>query len=233
MNMKKLKAFSLVEMLITLGIMTIVIMLASQTLVTLLRVSTATRFKVITRNESDFGMDLVEKLLANSNVSDVRIFQTKDDRTYNEEDGVMEDSPQIEDFYQLTLQEGVKGNEIHIRPYGYELWVCIGYFKSSHNDVDENVGYLLRRTVPSLSGNHEECFGDVEPTSQYPLLILNSEDVNVNNFMVSYIRSLSYNNIFHIDMEMEPNVWLPSDKSQIEKSVYRQSVITTKGLTWY
>lgn len=237
--MKTFKAFSLVEMLITLGIMAIVIMIATQTLTTLLRVSTITRYKTMTRNEMDFSMELTERLLANSNVSDVYIFNSFDSRYYDIENNTVENvgAANIPAVYDSQLLPGVLGNEIHFRPYGYSLWVCIGFFETQR-DLDNNPvdreAVILRRTMSSLAAGHQHCFVDEgEPNPAHPILVLNSDDVNVKDFNISYTRSLSYNNVFFIDMEMEPKVWLPSERSTIERSVYRQSIITTKGLTWY
>ena len=78
--MKKFKSFSLIEMLMTLAIMSIVVLIATQTLNTIFRVSTISKFKTVTRNEISFSVELVERLLANSNVRDVYIFNSTPDQ---------------------------------------------------------------------------------------------------------------------------------------------------------
>jgi hypothetical protein len=65
------------------------------------------------------------------------------------------------------------------------------------------------------------------------MLVLNSENVTVNDFRVSYIKSSDVNNVFYVDLEMEPTMWVPGEDIPIEASVLRQAVVTTQGLTWY
>jgi hypothetical protein len=228
---KKFEAFSLVEMLITLGIMSLVLLIATQTLVTIFKVSTITQLKTTARNEINFATDLMEKLLANSNVADVYIYEgTNDIRAYDSTNGTIF-SEQSSD--QLALEydsrKGDLGNEIHIRPYGYSLWVCIGYFNGYE---DESSGYLIKRTLPDLNDGHHTCF-DTDDIGTYPILVLNSEDVNVNDFKISYIKSSDLNNVFYVDSEMEPVHWVPGDRSSMERAVFRQAIVTTQGLTWY
>lgn len=240
--MRKFKAFSLIEMLITLGIMSIVVLIATQTLNTVFRVSTISKFKTVTRNEMSFSMELVERLLANSNVKDVYIYNptpsdgsTEPVRYYNEDTNKIVDKA-LGDTYTGEMEIGDSGTEIHIRPYGYDMWVCIGFFMGEDTDgVATGKGYLLKRTLDQLDGentNHASCFSSTYNSTEDPILVLNSEDVNVNGFLVSYVKSTDINNVFYIDMEMEPTSWVPGE-SAIERAVIRQAIVTTKGLTWY
>jgi type II secretory pathway component PulJ len=239
---KSIPAFSLVEMLITIGILAIVMLIATQTLNTIFKVSTISRFKTITRNEVGFSLELVERLLANSNVVDVYLYDLSDSnsseeenitiRKYDEVNGVMvdDDEGEVSAIYQeAQLENGELGTEIHIRPYGYNIWVCIGYFSGTEDNAQR--GYLLKRTMVELDG-HQSCFAPGNPGIN-PILSLTSEDVKVNDFKVSYIKSTNLNNVFYVDLTMEPTSWAPGDRSVIKKEVVRQAVITTKGLTWY
>lgn len=239
---KSIPAFSLVEMLITIGIFAIVMLIATQTLNTIFKVSTISRFKTITRNEIGFSLELVERLLANSNVVDVYLYDLSDPdspedqnltlRKYNEETGRMEDDDSFvpDSIYADQLENGELGTEIHIRPYGYNIWVCIGYFSGTNENID--TGYLLKRTVVDLVGGHQSCFAPGDPEIN-PILSLTSEDVKVKDFKVSYIKSTNLNNVFYVDLSMEPTSWAPGDRGSIKREVVRQAVITTKGLTWY
>lgn len=230
---KTFKAFSLVEMLLTLGIMSIVMLIATQTLNTIFRVSAITQFKTITKNEIGFSVELIERLLANSNVVDVFLYDTEGTRQYNEGTGKIETSgsSNLEEVYGSAIENGDKGNELHIRPYGYSLWVCLGYFKGV---VSPEQGYLLKRTVTELPDGHQSCF-DTERISvdTRPLFVLNSDEVKVNDFSISYIKSSNLNNVFYLDLEMEPVHWVPGSSGTIQRSVVRQAIITTQGLTWY
>ena len=242
--MKKFKAFSLVEMIITLGIMAIVVLIATQTLNTVFRVSTISKFKTVTRNEMSFSVELIERLLANSNVVDVYLYDPTPNqsletpspiiRYYDEENNTIIENQNsginLQDFYNSELTSGDVGSELHIRPYGYSIWVCIGYFVDSE---DHTKGYLVKRTINSLdNGDHSSCFDMSYSSTENPILVLNSEDVKVNDFRISYIKSSDINNVFYINLEMEPTSWAPGETS-LEKAVIRQAIVTTRGLTWY
>jgi prepilin-type N-terminal cleavage/methylation domain-containing protein len=234
---KGFKGFSLVEMLITIAILAIVLLIATQTLNTVFRVSTITKLKTMTKNEVGFSIELLERMLANSNVVDVYVFTDPGDtpiRYYNEESGLIETSlgeDALTQHYQEVLSTGDVGTELHIRPYGYSLWACIGYFQGVGENADK--GYLIRRTVETLPNGHQSCFDSSYVTDIYPMLVLNSENVTVNDFRVSYIKSSDVNNVFYVDLEMEPTMWVPGEDIPIEASVLRQAVVTTQGLTWY
>lgn len=231
---KSVSAFSLIEMLITIAILAIVLLIATQTLNTVFRVSTISKFKSVTRNEIGFSIELLERLLANSNVVDVYLYDSLSARTYNEETGLIEDDPtaNLSLVYGDQIVSGLEGSEIHIRPYGYSIWVCIGHFKA-HDNPER--GYLLKRTVPNLRDYHDHgsCFDTAYLSDAHPVLSLTSEDVKVEDFGISYIRSSNLNNVFYVNLTMEPTSWVPGDSSSLERSIVRQAVVTTQGLTWY
>jgi hypothetical protein len=227
-------------MLITIAILAIVLLIATQTLNTIYRVSTISKLKTTTRNEIGFAIELVERMLANSNVVDVYVFNPPDGnpdndvRYYDEDTEEIVMNPtitpeQLADAYNQELETGLVGKEVHIRPYGYSLWACIGYFRG-YNDTSK--GYLIRRTVQTLPDGHRSCF-DSSVSPDFPILVLNSELVQVNDFQVSYIKSSDINNVFYIDLEMEPTLWVPGEVPSVQPSVLRQAIITTQGLTWY
>lgn len=225
----KLKSFSLVEMILTLGILSIVFLMITKTLNTVVRVSAITRYKTATRNEADFIMELSERLLANSNINDIYVYQSSSVREFNPETYSFSDDDLIGVYDSGGLSVGEKGNEIHVRPYGFESWTCFGFFK----DNDGN-GYLVKRSVNGMTDDaagHQSCFEGSASTPE-PYLVLNSDDISVKDFKVSYTVSPSKNNLFYIDLVMEPLHWAPGETT-IEKPIYRQSVITTQGLTWY
>jgi hypothetical protein len=220
----KLKSFSLVEMILTLGILSIVFLMTTKTLNTVVRVSAITRYKTATRNETDFTMELTERLLANSNINDIYVYQSLNVREFNPETDTFLNGVLTGVYDSGGLSVGEKGNEIHVRPYGFESWTCLGFFKDSSDDTK---GYIIKRSIMGELSDHSTCFSGPEP-----FLVLNSDTVTVKDFNVSYTVSSTENNLFYIDLEMEPLYWAPGE-STIEKSIYRQSVITTQGLTWY
>ena len=238
--MKKLfKGFSLIEMLLTLAIMSIVFLLTTKTLATIVKVSTITNYKTATRVEADFAMELMERFLSNSKIDDMNIYDTQECRIYiyDEEEDQMEmrisDSctqAELDNQYSSPMNIGLTGNEVHIRLSGYDQLTCIAFFKEDPEE-DSSKGYLLKRTVDFGDDNNpDECFEFASFSD--PIIVLNAEEINVNDFKVSYAQSESSNNIFYVDLEMEPLFWAPGE-SNIERSVIRQSIVSTQGLTWY
>lgn len=226
--MKKYEGFSLVEMLITIFIIGIVMLITSTTLTTLIKVSAVSNSKTVTRNETEFVLELIRRTVRNSNPSDVYIYNTSDTRTYNIETGEMEDQiteGEILEAYGTPVQE--EGTEIQFRPYGFDSWVCIGYFPSSN--TEEPFGYIIKATKTDLFGNQQTCFENDETREYIPL---NSEYVNITGFDIGYTDSVTGNYIFTFDIDAEPAHWYLGSGAPIQKAVHRQAVVSTEGVTW-
>lgn len=234
---KEFRAFSLVEMIITLGILSIVFLLTTKTLTTLVKVSTVTKYKTATRSEADFTMELVSRFLSNSKIDDMYIFSSLSQWSFTPETGIVALNPStLPSSYNTPQGVGQIGNELHVRLSGYDQMTCIGFFKEDNGDPASK-GYILKKTVDfDDSSEHHECFlggeSDPFPESSYPVMVLNDKDINVKDFSVSYAQSESSNNIFYVDLMMEPLYWAPG-MDNIEKAVVRQAIVTTQGLTWY
>lgn len=222
---KKYEGFSLVEMLLTIAIIGVVMLISSITLTTLIKVSTVASNKIRARNESEFVLELVRRTVRNSDPSDVYIFNSGGVREYNPESGTMEDEENnIDAAYSNILEENQSGNEIHFRPYGYKDWICLGFFQSSQ---DPTKGYILRTSAQDLFDQHKNCF----ELAQY-LMVLNSDYVNVNDFVIRYTISNDANYIIRFDIVSEPVDWYLGGSAPIKKQVYRQGIVSTEGLIW-
>jgi len=229
---EKYEGFSLVEMLITIVIMGVVMLTASSTLTTLIKISTVSSNKTRVRSESEFVLELVRRTVRNSNPSDVYIFDSSDVRSYDPEanevlnnDGNQQ-SPAVSQAYANSLAENVTGNEIHFRPYGYESWICIAYFPSINAD---GMGYILKTSAPNLSNNQASCFDEDE--SKY-IITLNSEVVNVLSFDIAYTILKDSNYLIRFDIESEPTQWYLAEGAPVKKVVHRQAVVSTEGILW-
>jgi len=77
LNKKKYEGFSLIEMLLTIAIISFVMTISAAVLSTLIRVSTSSSNKIRARNESEFVLELVRRTVRNSNPKDIRIFNNK------------------------------------------------------------------------------------------------------------------------------------------------------------
>jgi len=227
---EKYEGFSLVEMLVTIVIMGVVMMTASSTLTTLIKISTVSSNKTRVRSESEFVLELVRRTVRNSNPSDVYVYSTVDLRKYDPNQNTVVDNvafdPTIKTRYATSLIENEVGNEIHFRPYGYESWICIAYFSSTEDDT---VGYILKTSAQDLLDKQETCFD--ETASRY-VISLNSEVVNVKSFEIAYTMLKDSNYLIRFDIEAEPTQWYLAAGAPVKKIVHRQAVVSTEGIVW-
>lgn len=225
---KKYEAYSLVEMLITIVIIGIVMLIASVTLTTLIKISTVSSNKTRVRTESEFVLELVRRTVRNSNPSDVYIYNSSSARKYNPVDNIVEDelSTNLPSVYGTSLGENQVGNEIHFRPYGYESWVCIAFFTSVS---DSEMGYIVKTTVADLTGQHQNCFAQGSTGYMIPL---NSDIVDIDNFQIAYTILDDSNYMIRFDIDAEPTEWYLSFGAPVRKEVHRQAVVSTEGIVW-
>lgn len=226
--LRKYEAYSLVEMLITIVIIGIVMLIASVTLTTLIKISTVSSNKTRVRTESEFVLELVRRTVRNSNPSDVYIYDSSSARKYDPElNSVIDElGANLPTIYGTSLGENQVGNEIHFRPYGYESWVCIGFFTSAANP---EVGYIVKTTASDLTGRHQNCF--TNGFTGY-LIPLNSEIVDIDNFDIAYTILDDSNYMIRFDIDAEPTEWYLSFGAPVRKEVHRQAVVSTEGIVW-
>ena len=228
---EKYEGFTLIEMLLTIVIIGFVMLISSLTLTTLIKVSTVSSNKTRVRNESEYVLELIRKTVRNSNPSDVYIFNSLDAREYvkNETTNTVsiESTGRVDlkTLYANPLGENEVGNEIHFRPYGYNSWVCIGYFKDRNSDK----GYIVKSGAEDLLNNQESCFQN--GLGNY-LILLNSEDVSITDFAIEYTKSADSNYLIRFDIEAEPVHWYFAQGAPISRKVLRQTVVKTEGLMW-
>jgi len=229
---EKYEGFSLVEMLITIVIMGVVMLTASSTLTTLIKISTVSSNKTRVRSESEFVLELVRRTVRNSNPSDVYIFGSSSVRKYNPEENIVVNTngsptdPLLLAAYNTPKRENEIGNEIHFRPYGYESWICIAYFQSTK---DPNMGYILKTSAPNLLDQQNTCFND--DASKY-IIALNSEVVNIKTFEIAYTVLKDANYLIRFDIEAEPTQWYLAEGAPVKRTVHRQAVVSTEGIVW-
>lgn len=232
----KYEGFSLIEMIITVGIIGMVMLISSATLTTLIKTSTVSSSKTMVRNETEFILELVRRNIRNSNPSDVYVFRSYDAeesfvaRQFNPETNEIVNNELIdmEDLYASNLGPNTDGNEIHFRPYGYDRWVCIGYFPST---ADSEFAYILKTSAQDLWDNHESCFENTDDYARYTI-VLNSDAVDINDFDISYVESADSNYLFKFDIVAQPVHWYFGSGAPVNREVFRQAVVTTGGLIW-
>lgn len=231
----KYEGFTLVEMLITIAILGIIMMISSTVLTTLIRVSIVANDKIRARNESEFVLELMRRTVRNSNPADVYIFNSlyEDNvgRWFDPEGEVFVDEGDLEVAYGTVVGENESGNEIQFRPYGYQDWICLGFFETSPEQEDEVRGYLVWSSGKDLVRNHQSCFGDPHGPYGY-LMILNSEYINIKNFEIYYTVSPDGNYLITFNILSEPVHWYLARGAPVNREVLRQTVVSTEGVIW-
>ena len=227
---KKYEGFSLVEMLLTIGILGIITVLVATTLTTLIKVSSVSNSKNQARNDVNFIMELMNRSIGNSNVGDITLYQSSEVRTFNKETMKIENAQVgLGGVYtNPTLLIGTPANEIHVRSYGYNVWSCIGYFKDSQNS---ELGYLLKTTIYSMD-DHSECF-NTDRENAY-VSVLHNYAVNVESFSIEYlVVGDDADNMFIINTTVIPLNWPEGFNVPVNKEITRQITVSSQGLTWY
>lgn len=229
---EKYEGFSLVEMLITIVIIGIVMLISSVTLTTLVKVSSVSSNKTRVRNESEFILELIRRTVRNSNPSDVYIYNSRSARTFNTDTRLIESNgtSDLSAVYAESLSENEVGNEIHFRPYGYDNWICIGFFESSTSETGQ--GYIVKTTTNDLQDGHEECFNSENNNAGVYTIVLNSDSVSINNFNIAYTKTTDENYLIRFDIDAEPVYWYFGKGAPVTKKVLRQTVVKTEGLIW-
>lgn len=227
---KKYEGFSLVEMLITIVIMGMVLLIASTTLTTLIKTSSASSSKTRVRSETEFVLELIRRTVRNSDPSSVYIYNTEDIRVYNPDTNQVINiaGKDIALAYSTSVEENKTGNEIHFRPYGFESWMCIGFFKSSK---DPNMGYILKTSAQNLINDQQSCFENTTNPAGYNI-VLNSSEVDINSFEIAYIVQKDNNYLIRFNINAQPSHWYLGESTLTTREVVRQTVVSTEGVVW-
>lgn len=235
-EIKKYNGFSLIEMLLTIMILSVVMLIVATTLNTVIKASNTANSKNLARSDINYIMDLYSRLISNSELDDIYLFNSSSKREFRLANGLPSiytpNPSSISSIYQDdTLVDQEKGNEIHVRLYGYSSWTCLGYFESNTgicNDSNGKCGYIVKATSPDLT-EHSTCFDN-----DAIITVLHSFAVNTSDFNIQYVDiGDEKNSMFIINAQLTPLYWPVSDTFPITRDVSRQIVISTEALTWY
>lgn len=226
----KYKGFSLIEMLMTIMILSVVMLMVASTLNTVIKVSNTANSKNQARSDINYIMDLLSRSISNSELDDIYIFNSSPVRSFDYLSGLpnikTSDENLLANVYNTTDYElknfvGL-ANEIHIKLYGYTVWTCFGYFES------DGYGYIVKATASDLT-DHSTCFN-----STASITILNSFSVDAKDFSIEYVDvGDEKNSMFIINATVDPLFWPVSESFPVTKEVTRQTVVSTEALTWY
>lgn len=226
-NIQKYNGFSFIELLLTLMILMVVMLLVASTLTTISRVSVTTSNKNLARNDINYIMDTFKRNISNANIQDIYLYDSSG--TTVEFVGGQISLFNSTGGSQYSAQKGLGdyGNEIQVKLYGYDYWVCLGYFEDSLG-----YGYLVRtyNREDNLRDDHSLCFNQ-----DSVLTLLHSYSINIDDFNIQYvdIGEENINSMFIINATAEPLMWPVSDTFPVNKYVSRQIVVSTEALTVY
>ncbi len=225
-NIQKYKGFSFIELLLTLMILMVVMLLVATTLTTISRVSVTTSNKNLARNDINYIMDTFQRTISNANIDEIYLFDSSQSTVEFVSGQISLNDSTNGGQYEVEQALGEYGNEIQVKLYGYDYWVCLGFFR----DVN-NYGYLFRtyNRKDNLREDHSKCFDE-----DAVITLLHSYSINIDEFDIQYVdMGESINSMFLINATVEPLMWPVSDTFPVNKYVSRQSVISTEALTVY
>jgi hypothetical protein len=224
MKIKRYESVSLVEMLLTMVILSFVMILSGVVLTTMITTSAISKSRTLVRADTEFILEIIRRNIRNSQPYDIRLYNISGRQFNNESNSVEILTQDSLEGYEIPILPGDLGNELHFRPVGSQEWVCVGYVPSE----TEGFGYIIKSHVTDLQ-DPADCFNS--PTSFQNILALNSEQTGVQYLRVSYFDGLDGNVIYTIESRMIPLYWL-GDKMGVQPEYIKQIVTSTQKLTW-
>ena len=228
---RKYRGFSLIELLLTTMILCVIMLLVATTLNTVIKVSNTTNSKNTARSNVSYIMDFVSRALSNAELLDVYMFNSRSVRGIGQgHTGSIAVVPtgNVSSAYsdgELGDTDLSDYNEIHIKLYGYDEWVCIGHFRDA-----KGYGYLVRTVYEEdMGGDHSLCFGESSMVTPMHSFMIDVPTFNLDYLVVGD----GSNRMFVIDATLRPLYWPMKNTSLVTQDVSRQSVVSTEALTWY
>jgi len=226
---KKYEGFTMIEMIIVMGLIFIVFVAFASVLTSLMRASNTVSARILVRQEGEYLSEVFRKHIRNANHSAIRVYRSRDpdvpgigivipDITfeYDEDENIVYSN--VESLRQtastIVVHSG-RGTELHFRPSGNtDEVVCIGYFE----DTISGRGYIARSktTLPSTWQNYEpsDCFIEENSSGNQEFrknfMVLNSDLVNIDDFEV-HVANISggpINNYYTFTIKMTPQLGL-------------------------
>lgn len=210
-------------MLITIVILGVVMLVVSTTLVAMIKASAILSARTLSRSETEFIMELLDRNISNSEVEDIRVYQN-DHRNLAGLSIVENNAIASETAYTTPNADNVPGNEIQFKPIGSDKWTCIAFIAEEDEDAsDGEIGYIIS------AQSDQPGYGCLAPGAQY--ILLNSDEVDLKSFAITAYENASGNKTFMAELEMEPKVWVPGPDSEFSPVYFRQAIFRTEKLT--
>lgn len=235
----KYGAYSLVEMLITMALISFLLTGVSLILNTMIRVSTMTDARTLARSETEFVTEVLDLAISNSGASNVSVFDSTGRGLTSDGQIVIVGS---EAFEYVAPDSGIVGNEIHLISTKADRWTCIGYFVGV---VDgEEHGFILKTSastelIPPGSTSaleHSRCFEPSNPDLYEYLTYFNSFDISIESspdnapFTVQYYNGGDQNLYVVMGITARPENWVAGEQAYLSPYYHRELVSRTRKL---
>lgn len=216
-NKTKYEGLSLIEMIITLLIVGMVLVVTSSTLAALIKASAIASAKTMSRSETEFILELLEKSIMNSQSEQIVMLSTE--RFLTSEGEIIGNTNVTE----VPFGGAQFANEIHYRPVRTSEWVCIGFVKGGDGTDFQGQGFIVKGYSDVQNNN---CL------MNGPVVILSADEIDIQEFDIyGYTTSLG-NYTFIIDMTVKPIYWIPGRQSVIQPEYTRQLIVSTRRLIY-
>ncbi len=234
MNKKRYSGVSLIEMLLTMVILSFVMILAGVVLTTMIRTSAIANARTTVRSDTEFILELLKRNVRNSQPQDIRLYKVSN-RYFSEKNReIILDMEEARDAgedtsYEVPILQGDFGNELQFRPVASDTWVCIGYFPNYEKEFDgTRKGFILKSESTNLV-NPEDCFNSEQAANN--IIVLNSYDSDVQSLKISYYDGYNGNTIYLIESVIKPLYWVGT-KAGVQPEYIKQVITSTQKLTW-
>jgi len=231
---KEYEAFSLIEMLITMAILGIIFITCALVLTTLIKVSTVSTNKMRVRSESEYIQELLKRTIRTTEPQYANIYNSSTMRIYNPENGKVVDYGRSNNPYSPLVETEI-GNEIHLKSFGSNRWVCVGFFYGVDNEMESDgetkKGYILKTTMDVVDYSPSNCFNPAK-NAEFNYILLNSKYVNISEMKVSYRETEDKNKEFILDIHADAINWYFAKGAPLKRDLYRQSIIKTESIMW-
>jgi len=234
---KKYDAFSLIEMLITIIILGFILITCALVLTTLIKVSTVSTNKTRVRTESEYIQEILRRSIRTTDPMEARLYNSLEYRQFNSATSAVNTNTSIQSPYESVLGESTMGNEIHLRPFGSNRWICIAFFYGANNEMESDgetrKGYVLKTTMEDkfYRQNPGDCF-DPAKNHAYNYIVLNSRFVNVSKMEIMYTRVEDNNKEFIINLNSDAIYWYFAKGAPLQRDILRQTIVKTEGVMW-
>jgi hypothetical protein len=214
----------MVEMMIVMAIFMAVFLLIAVVLTTVLKVADVSTGRITARQESEFMLNVLQHTLRNSDPEFVHVYDMPTDREFDPVSSKV--FGQVSEYVQNEVGSEQAGNEIHIKPFYSNRWMCFGVF-TLRDDTERQVLLKTSTDLELDSVGHEHCFdSDREDFAEYTI-VLNSDSVDVNSVNVMFIDDMD-NIHFMLEMKLMPTYWASGKSSFVRPEYDKVVVVSTR-----